>query len=148
MKKITYRALSGYKYELLKPYSHQTGILPVADIITQYVSLLRDGTLIISERYAWDGPSGPTFDTKNSLRASLVHDALYQLLSLGLIGQEHRQRADELLRDVIIEDSQTSRLRLIWKARAWTWYYAVRWAAARAAAPDGKAGENPTLEAP
>lgn len=141
MKKITYRALSGYKYELLKPYSHQTGILPVADIITQYVSLLRDGTLIISERYAWDGPSGPTFDTTNSLRASLVHDALYQLLSLGLIGQEHRQRADELLRDIAIEDG-------MWKARAWTWYYAVRWAAAGAAAPDGKAGENPALEAP
>ena len=38
------------------------------------------GHLIIKRSYAWDGPSGPTIDTKNFMRGSLVHDALYQLM--------------------------------------------------------------------
>jgi len=119
VKSITYRNTSGYKYELLKGYSHEVGIFPDNDIFTRYVSLLKTGALIVSERYAWDGPSGPTWDTKSSLRASLVHDALYQLMASGRLSRDHRQRADELLRDIALEDG-------LWRLRAWAWYYMVR----------------------
>jgi len=141
MLKIRYRELKGYKYELMEKYFHDTGIIPPAPILTEYIYLGLNGELAIRERYAWDGASGPTFDTKSSQRASLVHDSLYQLLSLGLLGQEHRQRADELLRDIAIADG-------MWRWRAWAWYYAVRAVASKYALPDGQTGENPVLEAP
>ena len=48
-----------------------------------YVSLTRDGYLEIGAGFVWDGPSGPAVDTVSFLRASLVHDAGYWLISLG-----------------------------------------------------------------
>jgi len=48
-----------YKYELQKPYEYQIGIKNSA-INRMYLNLYDDGTLIIEEGYAWDGPSGPT----------------------------------------------------------------------------------------
>ena len=157
---ITYRELRGYKYELLEPYSHDVGIMPSEDIITRYVSLLRTGTLVISERYAWDGPSGPTIDTPDTLRASLVHDALYQLMSLGLLDhRQHRNQADRLLRDIMIEDGRTILARsgkgfsewvfsAINPIRSRLWYRMVDLAARSHALPDGKGGEDPILTAP
>jgi len=56
-------------------------------------------TLLIERGYAWDGPSGPTFDTKDFMIPSLVHDALYQLLRNGFIDSACRIEADkELIR--------------------------------------------------
>lgn len=138
---ITYRELKSYKYELLELYWHNVGIQVPVDIITRYVSLLADGTLVISERYAWDGPSGPTVDTKNSLRASLVHDALYQLMDMGLLPWSHQGRADCLLRDIAIEDG-------MWRIRAWTWYCGVRLAGKFWSQNNGEPGEDPVLTAP
>lgn len=36
--------------------------------------------LSVLEGYRWDGSSGPTIDTKNTMIPSLIHDVLYQLL--------------------------------------------------------------------
>lgn len=138
---ITYRELRNYKYELLEPYSHDVGLMPHADIITRYVSLLRTGVLVISERYAWDGPSGPTVDTKNSLRASLVHDALYQLMKAGLLSWEYQERADALLRDIAVQDG-------MWRIRAWSWYCGVRLAGKVWSQNNGEPAEDPVLTAP
>ena len=49
---------------------------------------------------AGDGPSGPAIDTKNFMRASLVHDALYQLMRLGTLDKSRRQYADRLLQTI------------------------------------------------
>jgi len=141
MKRITYRQLSKYKYELLESYFHDVGIHPDKDIFTRYVSLLETGVLVISERYAWDGPSGPTVDTKSSLRASLVHDALYQLMDMGFLPWTYQERADCLLRDIAIEDG-------MWRVRAWTWYYGVRIAGKVWSKNNGEPGEDPILTAP
>lgn len=137
---IRYRKLSGYKYELLETYFQDTGIRPAEYIVTRFIYLDPSGTLAIKGGYAWDGPSGPTIDTRNSLRASLVHDALYQLMREGFLGQEHRQRADEILRDTAAEDGMP-------KWRSSLWYYAVRLAAGRNAARSERV-ENPELVAP
>ena len=75
--------------------------------------------LTIRAGYAWDGPSGPTYDSKDSMRGSLVHDALYQLIRLGHLGPEHRQPADQLLYDICREDGMGY-------FRANAWYWAVR----------------------
>jgi hypothetical protein len=79
--------------------------------------------LIVKQGYAWDGPSGPTIDTKNFMRGSLVHDALYQLCREGFLEKNtYRPIADRLLYDLVREDGMN------W-FRAKYMYWAVRLAA-------------------
>ncbi len=75
--------------------------------------------LKVYKRYAWDGPSGPTFDTKTFMRGSLFHDALCQLIGEGLLDKKYRKYADQLLRKICLEDGMS-------KFRAWYVYMAVR----------------------
>ena len=125
-KVISYR--EGYKYQLAETYMCAVGIKPEKTITTDYVTLSRNGILYIIEGYAWDGPSGPTIDTKSSMRGSLVHDALYQLLREGKLPPEARSVADDLLYNICVEDG-------MWKWRAWLWRREVKKFAADAASP-------------
>ncbi len=120
MKTIAYK--SGYKYQLSEDYSQVAiGIKPEEDANLSYVELNTNGDLFIRAGYAWDGPSGPTIDTKNFMRGSLVHDALYQLMREGLLSQsKFRNKADRLLRIMCREDGM-SRIRASWV------YYGVKW---------------------
>lgn len=111
--KIYYK--SGYKYQLCKQYSIQTLIYPATLIMADFISLQPCGLLIIDKGYAWDGASGPTLDTKSSMRGSLVHDALYQLMRLGLIPENNREYADKLLHDICVEDGMNKLRAHIWK---------------------------------
>lgn len=102
--KITYRG--GYKYQLLATYRIQTGIetnLPSA-VGNDWVRLYPSGFLEIEQGYAWDGASGPTIDTKDTMRGSLVHDALYQLIREGSLGMPMKAVADSLFRSILRED--------------------------------------------
>jgi len=136
MSKIKYR--KGYKYQLVEEYTIFVGIYPAEDIETDFILLSRDGFLTGKVGYAWDGPSGPTWDTPNFMRGSLVHDKLYQLMRLGLILQSYRGLADRLLREICLEDGMS-------KIRAWYVYRAVRRFAAPFASPDRL---RPPQEAP
>ena len=86
-------------------------------MLLPFCELRHDGLLTIKAGYAWDGPSGPTFDTKSFMRGSLVHDVLYQILrnpKFQATDNEHillRHRADLLLHDICLEDG-------MWKWRA------------------------------
>ena len=124
--KVKYK--SGYKYQLVRYYRLKTDIKG-RNIETYYISLNPEGLLSIKKGYAWDGPSGPTIDTKNSMRGALVHDALYQLMREGLLPEDQRGIADKLLRDICIEDGMYG-----WRANLW--YAAVRKFAGFAAEPD------------
>lgn len=108
--------MDGYKYQLVESYSINTGIIPDIAINTPFISLDTNGYLTIRQGYAWDGPSGPTFDTKNFMRGSLVHDALYQLMRRGYLNIDtNRNKADRLLKHICKEDGMSS-------LRAW-WVY-------------------------
>jgi hypothetical protein len=113
---------AGYAYQLRAGYRV---LLPeLADLtraaqFTTWLELWPDGTLVISPGYAWDGASGPTYDSKSSMRASLVHDALYQLMRLGLLSQSFRRAADEIFHRMCKEDGMLT-------PRAWLWYQVVR----------------------
>ncbi|MHB8123121.1 MAG: DUF1353 domain-containing protein [Desulfuromonadaceae bacterium] len=104
----------GYKYQLHRNYTVLVGIDPGCEIITDWLHL-QNGYLTISKGYAWDGPSGPTFDTSDSLRGSLVHDALYQLMRLGLISESYRGKADDLLHEICVEDGMVHIRAEMWK---------------------------------
>jgi len=122
MAKVCYRKLTKYKYQLMDDYTIQTDIKPVKDIepkLAKFLSFSSDGVLTIRKFYAWDGPSGPTIDTRDFMRGSLVHDALYQLMRLGVLDYNvHRKRADEILREICLEDGMCS-------FRAWYVYQAL-----------------------
>jgi len=129
----------GFKYQLAENEIFiNIGIKPSTSIHTEFISLFTDGRLIVMAGYAWDGPSGPTYDSKNSLRASLAHDALYQLMRMELISKEWRHLADLLLDQILKEDG-------MWSMRRWYWLRGVQWFASGAADPDSL---KPVLEAP
>jgi hypothetical protein len=121
----------GYKYQLDQDYQVIIAITPERAISSDFISLQTDGLLTIGKGYAWDGPSGPAFDTKDFMRGSLVHDALYQLireaapapslapatlrhpcLSHGL-DISYRKLADQILQTICKEDGMSS-LRACW----------------------------------
>ncbi len=107
MHKAYYRKLKRYKYQLVEPYNIEIGIKGYA-VDTFYLKLGADGKLEISKGYAWDGPSGPTIDTLDFMRGSLVHDALYQLICLKEIPPHYREYADLLLKKICLEDGMSS----------------------------------------
>ena len=84
--------------------------------------------LSIKAGYAWDGASGPTVDTEATMRPALVHDALYQLIRLGVLPPGSRKEADKLFRRLLKEDGMTF-------FRRWYFYRAVRWFGASSARP-------------
>ena len=113
---------SGYKYQLKATYTLATKLIPISPIDTSYITLDAQGTLTVLKGYAWDGPSGPTIDTKTFMRGALVHDALYQLMRdcpTQLPEDPYRMQADQLLRTICLEDGMNA-------IRAWWVYKAVR----------------------
>ena len=123
------RYRDGYKYQLAtKERFSNTGVRPPCVLQTRWLRLHPSGLLEIKSAYAWDGPSGPTYDSKNSLRASLAHDAFYQLMRLKLLDRIWREEADLYLDAVLKEDG-------MWFPRRWYWLKGVRWFASGAAKP-------------
>jgi len=74
--------IKGMKYQLYQDYSAQ---LPITGefIEDRWFTLDPSGTLTVRAGYAWDGASGPTYDSKSSMRPSLVHDVLCQCMRDG-----------------------------------------------------------------
>lgn len=113
---ISYTA--GYKYQLKKDYQVEIDLYD-HEVDSKFFTLYSTGLLVIRQGYAWDGPSGPTFDTKNFMRGSLVHDVGYQMMAEGLIRQSTRSHWDRLLYKICREDGMT-------RMRAWWVYKAVK----------------------
>ena len=120
----------GYKYQLAEDFSMMIPIHPVENIITQYICLSTKGYLTISSGYAYDGPSGPTIDRpkQHVLVGALVHDALYQLLRLGLLPKKLRREVDRLAYQIWLNSG-------MWKWRAKIWLKGLRRFASFAADP-------------
>ncbi len=123
---MKYRA--GYKYQLVDGERFHTQIRPPERIDTTFLNLHPSGRLLVLPGYAWDGPSGPTWDTKNSLRGSLAHDALYQLIRQGYLPFETWKQADVELDKVLKEDG------MWWPRRAY-WMAGLKLAGGSAAKP-------------
>lgn len=122
------RFREGYKYQLAENHHTVVSIFPSETIKSEFITLEPTGKLTIRRGYAWDGPSGPTLDTRCSMRGSLVHDALYQLLREGSLPQSARDQADEELYRRLKEDG-------MWGWRAWLWRREVKKFAGAAADP-------------
>jgi hypothetical protein len=115
--RIKYRA--GYKYQLAEDYEIKLNIFPIKTCGMRFLLLEPNGTLTIKTGYAWDGPSGPTYDTNTFMRGSLIHDAYYQLMRNNKISIMYRAEADRILKKLCKEDGMSS-------FRAWYVYKVVR----------------------
>ena len=116
-----------YKYELLKEYDFYVNFGPKMNIINDFYFLRIDGLLCIKKGYRWDGASGPTVDTNNTMRASCVHDALYQMIRRGELSIEYKVEADEALRRIMLEDSKQAGISGFFnRFRAGYYFYAVK----------------------
>jgi len=149
MKRDTIKYSKGYKYYLREDYTIYIPVYPSEFIDCEFFSITTKGELCIYRKYAWNGASGPTIDTKSTMRGSLVHDVGYQMLRLirsGVIQLDHteelldgwRKIFDRLLHNICEEDG-------MWKIRAGVWWRAVEWFAGDSAEPDA---EPKILEAP
>lgn len=131
----------GYKYQLAKTYMREIPFAPMNDIITPYIKLNKAGMLALMEGYAWDGPSGPTYDSPCFMQGPLVHDAGYQLMREGYIDHVSERRTwDDIMLTIILEDIEAkfhkmNPLRMLLRARGFGWHQAVRLAASSAADP-------------
>lgn len=108
----------GYKYQLKEPLSVRIPALEKYGEIQYDFIKLSAGILTMLKGFASDGPSGLTIDTPSSMRGAFVHDAIYRLIRQKLLPPEIKGFADELLRDMCINDG-------MWKPRANYWYKAV-----------------------
>jgi len=127
---IEYR--SGYKYQLASDYSIKISIKPKKDIAIDFIKLDTKGNLTILKSYAWDGPSGPVIDRKENMRASLVHDALYQLMRhRKLTAKTHKDKADRIFKKICIQDG-------ISRKTAEVYYYGLKVGGKPATKPENK----------
>ena len=126
---ILYKKRRKYKYNLHSDLEYQTDIEVENPRDLGALEITAEGKLIIRKGYSWDGPSGPTIDTKNFMEGSLIHDALYQLMREKILPQSAKDRADETLREICIRDGMS-------KFRAWYVYKAVKHFGASSAKPD------------
>jgi len=113
------RYLGGYKYMVCDTFWIMTDVLGYDVRFKNKLRLEPNGKLTITDSFGFDGGSGPTVDTKSSMRATAVHDAGYCLERAGLIPEKERIKFDAMLRDIAIFDG-------MWRWRAWSWYWAVR----------------------
>ncbi len=91
-----------YKNTLQKDYVCITDIR-TDPIKTLYIDL-ENGVLVVKKHYSWDGVTGMPVQLKSMIRASLVHDAFYQLLRKGRLQYADKDKADLLFKNMCVED--------------------------------------------
>jgi len=116
---MKYQRIKQYKYKLNEAESAQTRINDIA-FEHELFELHKSGELVIFKGYLWDGVSGPTWDSNNTMLGGLIHDALYQAIRLELIPSFYKEHIDLLFKDILLDQG-------MFKFRAWYYYKAVKY---------------------
>lgn len=133
-----YREIGGAK-QLCTEFRFQLTTAPGYAGKAGFISFDKKGRVTVQPGYVWDGASGPTFDTPDSVCASLLHDATYELMRLCLLpSYVYKPEADLLFYERLITDGML-------QYRAWAWYIAVRQFGGRSVLPES---QTPILRAP
>lgn len=90
------------------------------DFSIDFFAKLEKGKLLIFKGYAWDGATGPVFQTDTTKKASLVHDVLLQAIDIGVLDKSYLKAADGLYREIAKSNGMSG-------IRAGLHYYAMRY---------------------
>jgi len=113
-----YRSLKGYKYATNKAMTCRVVDFPMIE--HEFFMGCNAGTvLLVRPHYAWDGPSGPTWDRKTNMEPSLYHDVICQAIREGLLDKKWRKYADELFHQHLLKAGMKPWI-------AWCYYKVVR----------------------
>lgn len=93
-----------YKYEVLQDYRVKLHFKPKKRIESEFYIFDTDGWLTIKKGYRWNGASGPTWDTRSTIRASAVHDVIYQMIRRSQLDPGLKDLGDRELQIIMIED--------------------------------------------
>lgn len=106
-KRIEYRHMPKYKYQVTTTLVFETNIHPETDIAyppeKPLVFLTTAGKMTIGVGYAFDGITG-FFDLKSMMRGAAGHDVALQLIQLDLLPRIWKEAADRLLVRLATED--------------------------------------------
>jgi hypothetical protein len=114
---MKYRLINQYKYQLIGDHTEHLSNVFCKFISTDWITVNGD-KITIKSGYCWDGASC-AIDTKDFMVASLVHDALYQLIRLEYVSKDKRKLADLILNELCLKYGMS-------KFRASYVYWAVR----------------------
>jgi hypothetical protein len=84
-----------------------------------FISFYPNGQVKVKAGFCWDGASGPTIDTLDSVCASLGHDVYYKLMGQRLLPSTYKDEADQWFFSRLKDDGMV-------EFRAFAWYKAVR----------------------
>jgi hypothetical protein len=116
---ILYRQVAGAKISLTE-FEFQIPVAPGFAGKHGLVSWTAKGKFTVSIRYIWDGASGPTFDTDDTVQASLGHDVGYELMAAGILSSDIFKPVFDLwFYEQLIKDGMI-------QFRAFAWYKAVK----------------------
>ena len=99
-KRLNIKYYDNYKYQLGED-AHINLPIYGEEYESDFIKITRSGDLFIRKGYAWDGSTGAK-DTKKTLPASLVHDALCQLINEGMIDKKWQLTADLTYRAICL----------------------------------------------
>ncbi len=113
---IEYSRCRPYKYTTRKHLKLQSSIKGY-EFTHPMMRMEKDGTFYIKARYSYDGASGPTIDTKSSMRGAAGHDGIYQATRLKLLPISCRALADNDIERWTCEDGMFG-----WRAKCWHFF--------------------------
>lgn len=105
---MKYLRITSYKYETVSDEYFYLPLLAEAPDFATDRYCLTNGSLIIYSGFMWDGTSGPTIDTKNTMIPGLVHDVLYRAIREGFLDPSFKPVADTIFRDLMLTTSKKS----------------------------------------
>lgn len=112
--------IGGFKFQIIEDFIISIeGLNLDRDIKHEFMEFYTDGTLILKRGFAWDGPSGMTIQTKNSMIPSAVHDALYRLIRYGYLPLTFKPISDKIFYKLLLRYGMHP-----W--RAYVWFLSVR----------------------
>lgn len=115
---VYYREVGGAK-QLCSEFRFDMGYAPGYAGKLGFIKFDAVGRVTVAPGYVWDGASGPTIDTPDSVCAALGHDVMYELMRGGLLGRYiFKPVADMWFYKRLQVDGML-------QYRAWAWYRAV-----------------------
>ena len=115
---MNYVDITQFKYRMAEDEEFKLPADFYSIVHTEEFLSLHHGVLTVKAGYLWDGTSGPTFDTVETMRGGAAHDALYELMRKGIIPQCMKGAVDLYFKGILLEDHMD-------KLRAWYFHKGV-----------------------